>query len=54
MLENIAKGKLNKFFKENTLLNQRVVKDSKQTVASYLKSVDKDLTVTDFRHVALG
>ncbi len=54
MLENIAKGKLNKFFKENTLLNQQFVKDSKETVASYLKSVDKDLTVKAFRHVALG
>jgi len=54
MLENIAKGKLNKFFKENTLLNQQFVKDSKQSVAAYLKSVDKDLTVTAFRHVALG
>ncbi len=54
MLERIATGKLNKFFKENTLLNQAFVKDSKQNVASYLKSLDGDLTVTDFKHVTLG
>jgi elongation factor Ts len=54
ILEKIALGKLNKFFKENTLLNQQFVKDSKQSVADYLKSVDKDLTVTAFKHVMLG
>ncbi len=54
MLEKIAMGKLNKFYKENTLLNQLFVKDSKQTVASYLKTKDADLTVTDFKHVTLG
>ena len=54
ILEKIAMGKLNKFFKENTLLNQAFVKDSKQTVNDYLKSVDGDLTVVGFRHVALG
>jgi elongation factor Ts len=54
MLEKIAKGKLNKFFKENTLLNQAFVKDSKQTVGSYLKSIDPKLSVTDFKHVKLG
>ena len=47
-------GKLNKFFKENTLLNQAFVKDRKMTVGEYLKSIDPDLTVTDFKHVALG
>jgi elongation factor Ts len=47
-------GKLNKFFKENTLLNQQFVKDNKQSVADYLKSIDKDLTVTTFKHVKLG
>jgi elongation factor Ts len=54
ILEKIAMGKLNKFFKENTLLNQQFVKDSKKNVAEYLKSVDKDLTVTAFKHVMLG
>ncbi|RMG78468.1 MAG: elongation factor Ts [Bacteroidetes bacterium] len=54
ILEKIAMGKLNKFFKENTLLNQQYVKDGKQTVAGYLKSLHKDLTVTDFKHVELG
>jgi elongation factor Ts len=54
MLEKIALGKLNKFFKENTLMPQAFVKDNSQTVESYLKSMDKDLTVTAFRHVKLG
>jgi elongation factor Ts len=54
MLEKIAMGKLNKFFKENTLLAQAFVKDNSLTVESYLKSVDKELTVTDFKHVKLG
>lgn len=54
IIEKIAMGKLNKFFKENTLLNQQYVKDSSMTVSQYLSSVDKDLTVTDFKHVRLG
>lgn len=54
ILEKIALGKLNKFFKDNTLLNQQYVKDSKQTVQSYLQSVEKGLTVTEFKHVELG
>ena len=54
MLEKIAMGKLNKFFKENTLLNQAYVKDSKSNVQGYLQSIHKDLTVTDFKHVSLG
>lgn len=54
MLERIATGKLNKFFKEKTLLNQAFVKDSKQSVQAFLKSVDPDLTVTTFKHVTLG
>jgi elongation factor Ts len=54
ILEKIALGKLNKFFKESTLLNQTFVKDSKLTVSSYLQSLDGDLTVEAFRHVALG
>lgn len=54
IIEKIAMGKLNKFFKENTLLNQAFVKDGKMTVADYLKSKDPDLTITDFKHVKLG
>ena len=55
MLERIAMGRLNKFYKESTLLNQEYVKgSSKETVGAYLKSVDNDLTVTAFRHVGLG
>lgn len=53
MLDRIAEGKLQKFFKESTLLNQDFIKDNKQTVAQYLKSVNKDLTVTDFRRFAI-
>lgn len=54
MLEKIATGKLNKFFKENTLLNQAFVKDSKQSVQNFLKGVDPELTVVDFKHIKLG
>ena len=54
MLEKIAMGKLNKFYKENTLLSQAFVKNNKQSVAQYLQEQDKDLTVTAFKHVKLG
>ena len=54
MLQRIAEGKLNKFFKERTLLNQLYVKGNKETVADYLKTLDGNLTVTDFKHVELG
>ena len=55
MLEKIATGKLNKFFKERTLLNQAYVKStSKENVAQYLQSINPDLTVTDFKHIKLG
>lgn len=54
MLENIAKGKLKRFFKDNTLVNQAFIKDSKQSVSDYVKSVDNGLVVTGFSRVALG
>ncbi|MFA8300773.1 MAG: translation elongation factor Ts [Hyphomicrobiales bacterium] len=54
MLEKIAMGKMNKFFKENTLLNQIFVRDGKKTVAEYLKSADAELTVTNFKRFILG
>ncbi len=55
MLEKIATGKLNKFFKERTLMNQTYVKTtSKESVAQYLQSIHADLKVTDFKHIKLG
>jgi elongation factor Ts len=54
MVEKIAQGKLNKFFKESTLVEQEFIKDSKMTVAQYLDSVQKGLAVVDFRRVGLG
>jgi len=54
MAEKIAAGKMNKFFKDNTLMAQAFVKDGNKSVADYLKSVDADLTVTEFKRVALG
>ncbi len=54
MLDKIAQGALEKFFKESTLLNQAFIKENKQTVADYLKSNDKDLTVTGFVRYALS
>lgn len=54
MLEKIALGKLNKFYKESTLMNQEFIKDNKLTVGQYVKSADKDLTVLGLRRLALG
>jgi elongation factor Ts len=54
MIAKIAEGKLNAFFKENTLLAQAFVKDGGKTVGEYLKSVNADLKVTQFVRVALG
>lgn len=54
MLDNIAKGKLKRFFKDNTLVNQAFIKDNKQSVAQYVKSVDSNLEITGFQRVALG
>ena len=54
MLEKIAQGKLNRFYKDNTLLSQIFVKDTSKTVAQYLESVSKGLTVVDFKRVAIG
>ncbi len=54
MIENIAKGKLGRFFKDNTLVNQDYIKDSAMSVSAYIKSVDTNLTVTGFKRAALG
>lgn len=54
MVEKIAAGKLNKFYKESTLLNQEFVKDSSKTISQFLNGIDKGLTVTAFKRVGLG
>ena len=54
MLDNIAKGKIQRFYKDNTLVNQDYIKDGSMSVAAYVKSVDGGLTVTGFCRVALG
>ncbi|MBS1680213.1 MAG: elongation factor Ts [Bacteroidetes bacterium] len=54
MVEKIAQGKLQKFFKENTLVHQSFVKDSSKTVAQYLDSVSKGLAVAEFKRIAIG
>ncbi len=53
ILDKIAQGKLQKYYKENTLLNQQYFVDNKMTVKSYLQSVSKDLTVVDFKRSSL-
>ena len=54
MVEKIAQGKLQKFFKDSTLVHQAFVKDNSKTVAQYLDSVSKGLSVADFKRVAIG
>lgn len=54
MAEKIAHGRLNKFFKESTLLAQEFIKDNKLTVEQYVKQADKDLQVVDFKRHALA
>ncbi|MDR1345200.1 MAG: translation elongation factor Ts [Bacteroidales bacterium] len=54
MVEQIAQGKLNRFFKENILLKQEFIKDGKKTVEDYLKTADKELTCTGFFRLQLG
>ena len=54
MLEKIAMGKLNKFYKDNTLLNQEFVKDNSMTIAQLLDSKSKGMTVSDFKRVSIG
>ncbi len=53
MAEKIAQGRLNKFFKESTLLAQEFIKDNKLSVEQYLKAQDKELTATDFKRHSL-
>lgn len=54
MAEKIAVGRLNKFYKENTLLEQAFIKDNKMSIEKYLQSQDPDLTVVDYKRVALA
>jgi elongation factor Ts len=54
MVEKIAQGKLQRFFKDSTLMHQAFVKDSSKTVAQYLDTVTKGLTVAEFRRVSIG
>ncbi|HUX56689.1 MAG TPA: translation elongation factor Ts [Bacteroidales bacterium] len=54
MIEKIAQGKLNKFLKENTLLNQDFVKNNKITIKQYLESANKELSITEFKRFTLN
>jgi elongation factor Ts len=54
MVEKIAAGRLNRFYKDSTLLNQEFVKDPSKSVGQFLNEVEKGLTVTAFKRVALG
>ena len=54
MLDKIAEGRLNRFYKDSTLLNQDFIKDGKMSVKAYLQSIDKDLTVTGFIRFTLN
>jgi len=54
MLEKIAQGKLNKFYKDNTLLNQEFVKDNSVTIAQLLDKTSKGMTVESFKRIAIG
>lgn len=54
MIEKIAVGKLQRFYKENTLYNQEFIKDSKITVRQFLQNASKDLTVIAFERLMLG
>lgn len=54
MLEKIAQGKLGKFFKESTLLNQAFIKENKKSVGQYLKEIDSNLTVTAFKRYSVS
>ena len=53
IIDNIVAGKLKRFYKDNTLVNQSYIKDSKISVESYVKSIDKDVSITSFVRVSL-
>ena len=54
MLDKIAEGRLNRFFKDSTLMNQEFIKDGKMTVKAYMQKADKDLNVTKFIRFSLN
>jgi len=54
MVEKIAQGKLNKFFKDSTLVNQEFIRDNKKTVAQYMTETDKELACAGFFRLQLG
>jgi len=54
LLDNILKGMMQRFYRDNTLVHQNFIKDNKQSVAKYVQSLDKDLSVTGFRRAAIG
>lgn len=54
IIDKIALGKMSKFLKENTLVNQKFIKDNKKTVAQYLKETDKELKIVDYKRKVLG
>ena len=54
MLEKIALGKLQKFYKESTLLSQAFVKDNTKSIAQYLDGISKGLTVSAFKRISIG
>lgn len=54
MLDKIAEGKLQKFYKESTLMNQEYISDNKQTIRQYLQDVDKEIKVVGFKRVSLS
>ena len=54
IIENIANGKLNKFFKDNTLINQNYIKESKISVKDYINSIDKELEIRNFSRLSLS
>ena len=54
MLEKIALGKLNKFYKESTLLNQDYIRDSKKSVKQFLNEIDSEVKITAFKRVGIN
>ena len=54
IVDKIAEGKVKKYLKENTLLNQASVRDNKKTVSQFLNETESGLTVTDFKRIMLG
>ena len=54
ILDKIAQGKLKRFFKDNTLINQVFIKDSKQSVSQYLSSFSSEIKITSYSRVSIG